>query len=148
MCLRPADHDPPNHQLGTADQRTLETTTKANNNVFSRGRNPRKRKSYRIEISREFVRRLWIRAMDTVSIGVTLGVSIGSAGVGPENSPVQAPRNFRMRASTSARGRPKRMRLVAIKRCGLDRRARGAAWRSSRIGEVGEPLRNSRAQAV
>ena len=100
--------------LGPADQRTLETTTKTNNNVFSRGRNLRMTKIYPIEISREFVQRLWIRAMETVSIGVTtgvsigvsVGVSIGTAGVEPQNSLLQAPRNFRMRASTSARGMP------------------------------------------
>ena len=77
MCLRRADHDPPHHRLGPADQRTLETTTKTNNNVFSRGRNLRERKSYPFEISREFARRLWIQGMDTVTVGVTIGVSIG-----------------------------------------------------------------------
>ena len=137
---------------GRPGARKLQANKNKQQRIQSRPESARERKSYPIEMSREFVRRLWIRGMDTVTVGVTtgvsIGVSIGTAGVGPERWTLQAPRNFRMRASTSARGRPKRMRLVAIRRCGLDRRARGASCRSSRIGEVGVPPRNSRAQAV
>jgi hypothetical protein len=58
------------------------------------------------------------------------------------------PRNRLMRASTSWRGRPKRMRLVSTRRWTLCRRAGGTLWRASRVGEVGAPFRNSRAQAA
>ncbi len=81
MCLRRADHDPPNHRLGPADQRTLGTTKKKNNTVFSRGRNLRGSKTYLIEMSREFARRLCLQGVVTVTTGVTIGVSTG-VGIG------------------------------------------------------------------
>jgi hypothetical protein len=65
-----------------------------------------------------------------------------------ETASAQAARNRLMRSSTCARGRPKRMRLISIRRRGPGRRGGGAGIRSRRIGELGTPLINSRAQAV
>ena len=53
-----------------------------------------------------------------------------------------------MRASTSARGRPKRCRLMSTRRVAATRRGRGAAYRLRRSGEVGTPPTSSRAHAV
>jgi hypothetical protein len=95
---------------------------------LSRSRNSRVEKIQPIEIASEKAGSVWIRRMDTVSITVTMRVtSTVSIRVSMSGSRVQAARKRRMRSSTCARGRPKRRRLVAIKRCVFCRRGSGAS---------------------
>src|ERR1039458_4229176 len=131
-----------------AGQRMLEKENKRKKTDTSRDRNVSRRKIQLFDYQSEFAARPWLQGLVTVTRGVGRGVGRVVTRGTEANSTHSPARKLLMRASTSARGRPKRMRLVAMRRWGSDRRGGGASWRSRRRGDVGTPFRSKRAQAA
>ena len=101
-----------------AGQRMLEEEKRKKTDT-SRDRNVSGRKIQLFDYQCEFAARPWLQGLVTVTRGVGRGVG-RVVTRGTEASSTHYPaRNLLMRASTSARGRPKRMRLVAMRRWGF-----------------------------
>jgi hypothetical protein len=110
-----------------AGQRMLEEENKRKKTDTSRDRNVSGRKIQLFDYQCEFAARPWLQGLVTVTRGVGRGVGRVVTRGTEATSTHHPARNLLMRASTSARGRPNRARLVSISRWMLCRRACGAS---------------------